>query len=64
MGLGSESVAERDWNPAQQPSGARRLWLNIGSPENLQLRVHGKLVHVTGHRPRVILVTTTGWRPA
>ena len=41
----------------QQFTGARRLWLNIGSPENLQLRVHGKLVHVTGHRPRVILVT-------
>jgi hypothetical protein len=42
----------------------RRLWLNIGSPENLTIRIRGRLVHVTGHRPRVILVTATGWRPA
>jgi hypothetical protein len=50
---------------SQSFNGARRLWLNIGSPENLQLRVHGKLMRgVTGHHPRVIVVTTTGWRPA
>ncbi|HEX7525908.1 MAG TPA: hypothetical protein VF327_06335, partial [Gaiellaceae bacterium] len=42
----------------------RRLWLQIDSPENLRIRVHGKLVHVTGLKPRVIIVTSTGWRPA
>jgi hypothetical protein len=43
--------------------GSRRLWLNIGSPENLDVRVRGRLVHLRGHRPRVILVTPTGIRP-
>jgi len=42
----------------------RRLWLAIDSPENLTIKVHGKLVHVPGRRPQVIVVTSTGWRPA
>ena len=42
----------------------RRLWLQIDSPENLRIRVHGKLVHVPGLQPRVIIVTSTGWHPA
>jgi cytoskeletal protein RodZ len=42
----------------------RRLWLQIDSPENLRIRVRGKLVHVPGLKPRVIIVTPTGWRPA
>ena len=42
----------------------RRLWLQIDSPENLRIQVHGKLVHVTGLQPRVIIVTPTGWHPA
>jgi cytoskeleton protein RodZ len=42
----------------------RRLWLQIDSPENLRIQVHGKLVHVPGLQPRVIIVTTTGWHPA
>ncbi|MFL5955676.1 MAG: helix-turn-helix domain-containing protein [Gaiellaceae bacterium] len=42
----------------------RRLWLQIDSPENLRIEVRGKLVHVRGHRPAVIIVTPTGWRPA
>jgi cytoskeletal protein RodZ len=42
----------------------RRLWLQIDSPENLRIQVHGKLVHVPGLKPRVIIVTPTGWRPA
>jgi len=40
-----------------------RLWVQIDSPENLRIQVRGKLVHVPGLRPRVILVTATGWRP-
>jgi len=42
----------------------RRLWLQIDSPENLRIQVRGKLVHVRGLKPRVIIVTPTGWRPA
>ena len=42
----------------------RRLWLQIDSPENLRIQVHGKLVHVPGLKPRVIIVTPTGWHAA
>jgi cytoskeleton protein RodZ len=42
----------------------RRLWLQIDSPENLKIEVRGKLVHVPGNKPAVIVVTPTGWRPA
>ena len=42
----------------------KRLWVAIDSPENLRLAVRGKRVHVPGLRPRVIIITATGWRPA
>jgi cytoskeleton protein RodZ len=42
----------------------RRLWMQIDSPENLRIQVRGKLVHVPGGQPKVIIVTPTGWRPA
>ena len=42
----------------------KRLWVTIDSPENVRIEVRGKTVHVPGLRPRVILVTATGWRPA
>jgi cytoskeleton protein RodZ len=42
----------------------RRLWLQIDSPENLRIQIHGKLVHVPGLKPRVIIVTPTGWHGA
>jgi cytoskeleton protein RodZ len=42
----------------------RRLWMQIDSPENLRIQVRGKLVHVPGGKPKVIIVTPTGWRPA
>jgi cytoskeletal protein RodZ len=42
----------------------KRLWVTIDSPENVRMQVRGKTVHVPGLRPRVILVTATGWRPA
>jgi cytoskeleton protein RodZ len=41
-----------------------RLWVSISTPENLEIRVRGVLVHVPGRQPRVIIVTPTGWRPA
>jgi cytoskeleton protein RodZ len=43
---------------------AARLWVQIDSPENLRILVRGRLVHVPGLKPRVIIVTPTGWRPA
>ena len=50
-------------DPARAIRG-RRLWVQIDTPENLRLRVRGKLVHVPGRKPQVIVVTPTGWRPA
>jgi hypothetical protein len=38
--------------------------VQIDTPENLRIRVRGKLVHVPGRKPQVIIVTSTGWRPA
>jgi hypothetical protein len=49
--------------PALQLRG-KRLWVSIDSPENVQIRVRGKLMHLRGRRPRVIIVTPTGIRPA
>jgi hypothetical protein len=43
--------------------GARRFWVNIASPENVQVKVRGKPVKVRGKRPRVVIVTPTGIRP-
>ena len=37
------------------------FWLNVGAPENLQIRVGGRRVHVAGFRPWVLTVTPTGW---
>jgi cytoskeletal protein RodZ len=42
----------------------RRLWMQIDTPENLRIQVRGKLVHVPGNKPQIIIVTPTGWRPA
>jgi cytoskeletal protein RodZ len=41
-----------------------RLWVQIDTPENLRLRVRGKLVRVPGSQPRVGIVTKTGWHTA
>jgi Helix-turn-helix domain/RodZ C-terminal domain len=43
--------------------GAPRYWVQIASPENVVVRVRGRLVEVRGNRPRVIVVTPTGIRP-
>jgi cytoskeleton protein RodZ len=48
--------------PALQLRG-KRLWVSIDAPENVRIRVRGKLVHLRGERPRVIIVTSTGIRP-
>jgi cytoskeletal protein RodZ len=41
-----------------------RLWVSIDAPANLRILVRGHEVHVGGTKPRTILVTATGWRPA
>ena len=50
-------------DPARAIRG-NRLWVQIDTPENLRIRVRGKLVHVPGSKPQVIIVSATGWRPA
>jgi cytoskeleton protein RodZ len=42
----------------------KKLWVQIDSPENLRIIVHGHTKRVPGLAPRVILVTARGWRPA
>jgi cytoskeletal protein RodZ len=41
-----------------------RLWVQISSPENLHVIVHGHTQRIPGNAPRVIVVTARGWRPA
>jgi cytoskeleton protein RodZ len=41
-----------------------RLWLQIDSPENVRLEVRGRVVHVPGLAPRVIIITPLGWQIA
>ena len=55
------TIAQGD--PARAIRG-HRLWVQIDSPEDLKIEVRGKLVHVPGNKPAVIVVTPTGWRPA
>jgi cytoskeletal protein RodZ len=60
------TVFEGTVTKGDQPLAIRgsRLWLQIDTPENLRIQVRGKLVHVPGGKPKVIVVTPTGWRPA
>jgi cytoskeletal protein RodZ len=41
-----------------------RLWVQISTPENLRVIVHGHTQRIPGAAPRVIVVTAKGWRPA
>jgi len=43
---------------------ARRVWVNVGTPENLRFTVNGKLVHVPGGSPGVLVFTRAGVRAA
>lgn len=42
-------------NALRFPSG--RLWLNLGTPENLTMRLNGRPVLVGGEKPRSLIVT-------
>jgi hypothetical protein len=44
-----------------QAFNGRRFWLNVGAPENLVIRIGGRRIDVTGHRPWVLTVTPSGW---
>lgn len=39
----------------------KSYWLNIGSPDNLVIKVGGRRVRIDGLRPWVLTVTPTGW---
>ncbi|PWU20730.1 MAG: hypothetical protein C5B48_12165 [Candidatus Rokuibacteriota bacterium] len=39
-----------------QQFSARRLWMNVGSPENLQLRLNGRTIPIGGSCPRVLVI--------
>ena len=47
-------------DPARAIKGTR-LWVQIDTPENLRIRIAGKLVRVPGAQPRVGIVTKSGW---
>jgi cytoskeleton protein RodZ len=36
---------------------ARRLWLNVGSPENLTLILNGRVIRIGGSCPRVLVIS-------
>jgi helix-turn-helix protein len=41
-----------------------RLWVSVDTPENLRIRVSGRLARVPGAQPRIGIVTKTGWHAA
>jgi cytoskeletal protein RodZ len=43
---------------------AKRIWMNVGVPENLRLRLNGKVVRLrTTGTPQVVIVSPSGIRP-
>ena len=62
--LSQENQLELTLGHAPVAIRGRRLWVQIDSPENLKIRIRGKLVHVPGLKPAQIVVTATGWHPA
>jgi hypothetical protein len=47
-----------------RPKKGTRLWVQIDTPENLTIKVAGRVVSVPGAQPRVGIVTKTGWHAA
>jgi hypothetical protein len=43
---------------------AKRLWLSIGTPENVRLKLDGRLLQVGGAKPCLLIVTRRGPVPA
>ena len=50
-------------DPARAITGTR-LWVQVDTPENLTIRIAGRVVRVPGAQPRVGIVTKTGWHSA
>jgi hypothetical protein len=44
-----------------EPFDGTRFWLTASDPENLKIRVGGRLVTISGSRPVVLTVTASGW---
>ncbi|MDQ5820877.1 MAG: DUF4115 domain-containing protein, partial [Actinomycetota bacterium] len=42
------------------PLSAKRLWINVGSPENLVVKLNGRRTTIPTGRPVVLLVTPKG----
>jgi helix-turn-helix protein len=47
---------------AQRFSTSRGLWVYLGSPENVEMRLHGRTVLVGGGRPRSLIVPADSGR--
>jgi cytoskeleton protein RodZ len=58
------------WNGTLSPGksqrfgAARGLWIYMGSPENVEMRLNGRAVVVGGSKPRSLIVTAGGIVPA
>lgn len=46
-----------------EPFTGTRFWLNVSSPENLTITVHGAKFPLSGHRPLALTVTPSGVHP-
>jgi Helix-turn-helix domain len=66
---GSDS-GKQIWNgtlttgKAQHFAPGRRLWMYLGSPENVRMRLNGRAVVVGGSEPRSLIVTAGDITPA
>jgi hypothetical protein len=66
---GSES-GRQVWNgtltsgESQRFDAARGLWVYIGSPENVRMKLNGRAVLVGGAKPRSLIVTSGDIVPA
>ena len=49
---------------AQRFGTGHRLWVYLGSPENVQMRLNGTPVAVGGAKPRSLIVTANNVVPA
>ena len=45
-----------------EPCDGSHFWLTASDPENLTIRVGGRIVSISGSRPVVLTVTPSGWQ--
>ena len=46
-----------------EPFSGKYFWLSVSTPENVVIRVAGRKVQLTGHKPQSLTVTPSGVRP-